>query len=491
MPRAKTQKRMFPLQGGVFANNFSIGLPNVNFMKRRNDYGAANVMMSCDVNQKERGAARAEQEPVNLPYKQSQQRPRLESNEAVHAEVEIQRQPAYYPEYKPLPHSQKEVPMREQRAQEEPAEDLPYRQLPYERYYPQYGKAQASADSHGNEVMQSPHYASDAERDKEARKQLELELEAERLGKKDGDQGFKYAGANPDIEGVTRNREEPLASLPNEVMLRNYREQVERRYSKNEQLDNEVRDIQRVHKNYSNEQTMEEDAAYRRSAARSQRATRSPKDPYYDFPKNLDENAKGVGEVTDERNVRLEEFLPSPNMEDAKETSAVQAPVPGSRRAGDFPGPETPARKSPAQQYKEELDRQITLKRQLKQDAESLSRSLDMKVIQKAQAEEEQLNKERQERKRRMQLEVKEVYENQMQERERRRYGRGYRPVNSLEVAAQEGKGPDECGARKGGDSFAMIHEANREEFKRVTSSLLSSEWRKLTKGRRQFTMTS
>eukprot|EP00826_Nyctotherus_ovalis_P001482 TRINITY_DN10235_c0_g1_i2.p1 TRINITY_DN10235_c0_g1~~TRINITY_DN10235_c0_g1_i2.p1 ORF type:complete len:483 (+),score=121.66 TRINITY_DN10235_c0_g1_i2:116-1564(+) len=470
MPRAKTQKRMFPLQGGVFANNFSIGLPNVNFMKRRNDYGAANVMMSCDVNQKERGAARADQETVNLPYKQSQQRSRLESNEAVYAEAGVQRQPAYYPEYKPLQYSQQEILRGEQHAQQDLAEDLPYKQLRCEQYHPQYEKVQASAENYGNEVMQSPHYVSDAEKDKEAHKQLayEMELEAERMNKRDRDQRLKYAGAIPSIEEVTRNKEEPLASLPNEVMLRNYREQIERNYSKNEQLDDEVRDIQRIPKKYGSEQTMEEDVAYHRSAVNSQRAARIPKDPYYGFPKNLNENARDAGEVTDEQNVRLEDFLASPNMERAKETPAVQAPAPASGMPGDFPGPETPARKSPAQQYKEELDRQILLKRQLKQDAESLSRSLDMKVIQKAQAEEEQVNKERQERKRRMQLEVKEVYESQMQERERRRYGRGYRPVNSLEVAAQEGKGLEEHGARKGGDSFAMIHEANREEFKRV-----------------------
>ena len=31
---------MFPKESGIYADNFSIGLPDVNFMKKRNDYGA-------------------------------------------------------------------------------------------------------------------------------------------------------------------------------------------------------------------------------------------------------------------------------------------------------------------------------------------------------------------------------------------------------------------------------------------------------------------
>ena len=140
-------------------------------------------------------------------------------------------------------------------------------------------------------------------------------------------------------------------------------------------------------------------------------------------------------------------------------------------------------RKSPAQLYREELDKQIMFKREQKLNSEKLSKSIEVGIIQSAKDEENRITKAMADKKRKMQQMTKEVYEEQIREHERRRgsyYGsiKGYRPINSLEMYKHNAssiipqtndinyqgkkKNTDEA------DRFSMAHESNQEDFKRV-----------------------
>jgi len=357
-PRVRTQKRMFPLQGGVFSNHFSIGLPNVNFMKRRNDYGGVNMIANDSVNAQKNTINNAPVPQINVlsksPYQEIQ--------------PQNQRQANPYPD---IDISKREYGYR--------AQDMP------------------SIENFGNEV--DYRYLEDF-----PGQQYVLNPE---------DVKEKYA-----LSDQRMSKEE---ALNNEILLRNYRE-----YDKNMQADQEIREAQRLHK-----EPYEEDLL--------------PKDLQYEFPISTNKPA-------------IDSFEPKPEPE--------AAPMEERR--------DLELRKSPARLYKEELDRQIILKQELQKEADKISRSLDMETLRKAKAEEDKLNQEKLEKKKRMQQMAKEEYEYQMQGR------RGYRGMNALGYrnSIQEPVTEDIEAKKLPNipDSFGSIHEANREKFKLVLLMLHYSD---------------
>jgi hypothetical protein len=335
-------------------------------MKRRNDYGEPNVMMSHNINASEPTLNKPPSAQINVLPKSSYQEP----------QPQIQRQA-------------------------DPYQDMPKREYEYK------AQGMPNIENFGNEIDY-----------KYLEKFQEQPYVSEEVGKKFED----VRETNDERVG----KEEPLAD---ETMLRNYREQIERKYDKNVQADEEVRKIQRLHNEKYYEDPM-------------------PKDLQYEFP-------------TSTKEAVADTFEPEP------ESELKPAPM-EERRNSEL-------RKSPAQQYKEELDRQIMLKQQLQKEAEKVSRSLDLKVLQRAKAEEDRLNKEKLEKKKRMQQIAKKEYEHQLQGRN---YGRGYRGANVLgyknsvqEPVAEEIETKKLPNVQ---DSFDSIHEANREEYKRVFISITS-----------------
>ena len=373
----RMQKRMYPHQSGNLADHFAIGLPGVNFMKRRDDYGGTPSPYRYSMNNTpEIQEVIREEQPSQLPLQQRYSNLRTYPQEQIGTPIELQ--PTSENNNRLAPEIYKEYTQSN-------AQDInEYKELPYDINY------------------------------------------------------LKDNCRNQPIDSMNIHEEKDyMLNQRMEQFVKDSERQTPLKYDEAE-YNPEINPIER------------------------QYPVEMPKD-YIGSPKDLISNTEETDALNSNKQIPMDNPVPN------KVSDIIEEPFPSKRASADL--------------YRRELEKQVHDKRKAKEDADRVSRSLDLNMLNNVKNEEDRFRREKFDKKHKMQQMTKEAYEQQINEHQNS-YTRKYRTIDNPEVDTVGNSignlnpiNPINTKVYRGNireipidqNGFSIIHDANREEYRKVS----------------------